>query len=106
MANDLTLSEKRRLELHALFETITPNVYFEPPESIKLKYPCITYERTSGKTDFANNKPYVFRYRYTVTVITRDPDSDLPEKLAANQYCTLDRGYPGDGLYHYVFTVY
>lgn len=115
MENDLkpfeepiTLAEKRRLEIQELFERIlnSKEVYFEPPESVKLKYPCIIYSRTSGSTDFANNNPYMFRFRYTVTVIDRDPDSKIPEKLASQQYCTFDRGFTTDNLYHYVFTIY
>lgn len=104
----LTLQEKRRLEIDNLFREIlgTTDVYFEPPENVKLKYPCIIYNRTSGLTNFASNKPYTFNYRYTVTVIDRDPDSRIPEKLASQQCCTFDRGFTNDNLYHYVFTIY
>lgn len=115
MENDLrpfdepiTLQEKRRIELQEMFEGLlgSENVYFEPPESVKLKYPCIIYERTSGRTEFADNNPYTFKFRYTVTVIDKDPDSRIPEKLASEKYCTFDRGFTNDNLYHYVFTIY
>ena len=115
MANDLTpfeepitLQEKRRLELDNAFRGIlgSNEVYFEPPENKKLNYPCIIYNRTSGQTDFADNKPYTFSFRYTVTVIDRDPDSRIPEKLASLECCTFDRGFTSENLYHYVFTIY
>ena len=110
MANDqiVTPEEKRRLELSASFKEIlgSENVYFEPPESVKLEYPCILYERSSGFTDFASNKPYIFRYRYTVTVIDRDPDSDIPGKIATLPMCTFDRGFVVNNLYHKVFTCF
>ena len=104
----LTIHEKRRLELNNLFKEIlgTDNVYFEPPETVKLKYPCIIYERASGLTNFASNKPYTFNFRYTVTVIDRDPDSRIPGMLASQKYCTFDRSFTNENLYHYIFTIY
>ena len=104
----LTLAEERRLKLQEAFEEIlgTSAAYFEPPESIRLKYPCIVYERSSGKTEFANNLPYKFDYRYTVTAMDLDPSSRIPEKLARLQCCTFDRGFVSDGLQHWVFTIY
>ena len=58
------------------------NVYFQPPESIKLNYPCIIYQRSRGVTEHANNMPYRYSQSYDVTLITKDPDSGLVEKLA------------------------
>ena len=36
---------KNRLDLHKIFQDIlgSKNVYFQPPESIKMKYPAIKY---------------------------------------------------------------
>lgn len=36
-----------RLNLHEEFATLlgSNNVYFQPPESVKLNYPCIKYSR-------------------------------------------------------------
>lgn len=108
MANDQQMSpeERRRLELSAEFHKIVKNVYFEPPEGKKMEYPCIVYERASGITEFANNLPYMFNYRYTVTVIDKDPDSDLPGMIAKLKMCTFDRGFISDNLYHKVFTIF
>jgi hypothetical protein len=70
-----------RLQLHELLQLITPHVYFQPPENVKLEYPCIIYKRDFADTKFADNEPYAFKKRYMVTVIDRDPDSDIPDKV-------------------------
>ncbi len=103
----LTKGEKRRKKLDNSFRAICNNVYFEPDLNSKMKYPCIAYERTGGESTFSNNRPYSFDYSYKVTVISKDPDERLVEKLAStHEYCTLSRTYKADGLYHNVFTVY
>ena len=108
MATDQNLTQKRRLELHAILTDIlgSDNCYFQPPKSVKLSYPCIVYHRNNGRTDYANNNPYRFRYSYTVTAITKDPDSDLPRKLAALPLCSYDRHFTADNLNHDVFFLY
>lgn len=83
------------------------HVYFEPPESVKLVYPCIVYERSAGDTDFANNMPYRFQVRYSVTIISRDADEAVLHKLAMSlPYITYDRHFVTDGLHHDVFDLY
>jgi hypothetical protein len=34
-----------RLQLQTLLETLTEHVYFQPPENLKVQYPCIVYQR-------------------------------------------------------------
>lgn len=103
----LTKGEKRRKKLDQDFRNLCENVYFEPDLNSKMHYPCIMYERNGGESTFSNNKPYSFDYSYKVTVISKDPDERIVEKLASTQeYCTLSRPYKADGLYHNVFTVY
>lgn len=98
----------QRLELHKILVDIlgSSNVYFQPPETIKMKYPCIVYERGSGDTIFADNNPYRFTKRYQVTVIDRDPDSLIPDKVSVLPMCTYDRHYTVDNLNHDIFNLY
>ena len=100
--------EQRRLELHDILSSIegVKKAYYQPPESMRMTYPCIRYERSNGLTTFANNYPYQFTMRYTVTVIDTDPDSKIVEEVAKLQMCTFDRAYSSDNLYHSVFTLY
>lgn len=97
-----------RLNLQSILETVlgSKNVYFQPPPGYEIKYPCIVYGRTSGLTQFANNKPYINRKRYQVTVIDRNPDSAIPDKVASLPTCIFDRAYPKDNLNHSVYNLY
>lgn len=99
----------RRLKLHEELCDIlgSRNVYFQPPETVKMKYPCIVYERSDGDTQFANNMPYAFALRYTVTLIGADPDDPLIKKLAYRfETCIYDRHFTSNNLNHEVFKIY
>lgn len=98
----------RRLELQdKLVEILgSKNVYFQPPESVKLKYPCIIYEWTNEKSAFADNRPYNRQRSYTVTVIDRNPDSEIPSKIADLPKCRFSRAYPADNLNHYIYNLF
>ena len=100
--------EKRRLELQSIFEKIlgTRNVYFQPPESIKLKYPAIVYIRRNIDTKFANDGVYMQSPSYEATLIDEDPDSEYIEKLSKLPYATFERHFTSDNLNHDVFIIY
>lgn len=95
-----------RLQLQSLLETLTDNVYFQPPTNVKLRYPCIIYEWDDAESEFANNVPYHVTKRYQVTVIDRNPDSTLPDQLTALPMCTFNRFYTADDLNHVVFNLF
>lgn len=98
-----------RLDLHKQLCDIlgSSNVYFQPPSSVKMKYPCIVYQRSTGDTQYADNWPYVVTTRYTVTYITKDPDDPMVEKLAkAFQSIRMDRHFTADNLNHDTFELY
>lgn len=102
------MEKDRRIELHKTLVDIlgSTNVYFQPPETVKLKYPCIIYSRRKGDTQFAGNKPYIYNMSYDVTVIDSNPDSEIPEKIAAIPQCISDRHYTADNLNHDTFVLY
>ena len=62
------------LDLQREFQALCKNVYFQPPESVKLSYPCIIYKRSAGDTRFADNKKYSYTAGYDVVVVEMDPD--------------------------------
>jgi len=95
-----------RLQLHQLLETFTPNVYFQPPTNVQLKYPCIIYSRDYADTKFADGIPYDYVKRYIITVIDPDPDSVIPDKVAAMPLSLFNRFYTVDNLNHDVYNVY
>ncbi|UNI72579.1 MAG: tail completion protein [Chaetfec virus UA24_144] len=100
--------KNRRLELNSLFIGFlgSTNVYFQPPETIKMRYPCIVYQRQGFDTRYADNGPYTHKTRYQVTLIYKDPDSELPLKIAELPLCRHDRSFTVDNLYHDVYTLY
>ena len=51
---------KDRLSLHEKLIAILgyPNVYFQPPPTLVLKYPCIIYKLDDISTFHANDKKY------------------------------------------------
>ena len=95
-----------RPELHQILETFVENVYFQPPSNIHLHYPCIIYKRDFAETEFADDHPYTHTKRYMITVIDRDPDSDIPDKVASLPMSLFNRFYTADDLNHDVYNVY
>lgn len=97
-----------RLELHELLCTIfgSRQVYYQPPESIKMEYPAIVYSKSDIESRFANNAAYSFSYRYEIIVVDKTPDNPVIEKLLQLPYCSFDRHYKSNNLNHDVFTLY
>lgn len=81
-------------------------VYFQPPANVNMSYPCIVYSRDRNWTSFASNAPYRYTKRYQVTVIDRDPDSPIPDKIAALPTCSHEQAFVADNLHHDVFSLY
>lgn len=98
----------RRLELQTILESISgvAKVYYQPPESISLVYPCIIYEKYDEKPNFANNKTYKNTNQYSVMVIDKDPDSSIPGMVSELPMCRFLRHYTKDNLNHDVYNVY
>lgn len=99
----------RRLDLQTLLETLVPEggkVYFQPPANVQMQYPCIVYNRDTAVTRFADNNPYRYTKRYQVTVIDRDPDSEIPDKVALLPMCLFQRFFAADNLNHDVFNLF
>lgn len=98
----------QRLQLQSLLEEILGSrfVYFQPPANVQMEYPCIVYAKDSADTRFADNSPYRYNKRYQVTVIDRNPDSSIPDKVAALPMTLFTRWFAADNLHHDVFNVY
>ena len=96
-----------RLKLQENLEKIlgNRNVYFQPPASVNLKYPCIIYDLAAIRSTYADNLPYAANKSYTLKLIHKDPDNTISEELAKLPMCKFDRTYVSDNLYHYVFSI-
>lgn len=99
---------EKRLDLQEILENIlgSTEVYYQPPPTVRMKYPAIVYSREDIDAIHANNLPYGLNHRYSVTVIDRDPDSIFVDKVAKLPYCSFSRHYAADNLNHDVFALY
>ena len=101
----MILSRKR---LQAILEELieSKHVYFQPPESVKMDYPAIVYSRNNIGNTYADNSVYKQDYSYTLTVIDKNPDSEIVKKVSQLPMCRFNRHYTSDNLNHDVFTLY
>jgi hypothetical protein len=97
-----------RVDLQTILEDIlgARHVYFQPPATISMVYPCIVYQRNNADTLYANNDPYYYEQQYQVTLIDKNPDTLILAKIAELPKCKYDRHYTADNLNHEVFTMY
>lgn len=83
------------------------HLYFQPPSGFKMEYDCCVYKVARRPAKHADNIRYLNLTQYECTLIFRDPDSDLPQKLMAGfQYVEHNRSFAVDHLNHEVFLVY
>ena len=98
-----------RLQLHEEFCNIlgSRNVYYNPPESVKMEYDAIRYSKSAPDIKRANDKAYAVVNRYDGVVMTYDPDSEIPSELLKHfSMCSLGSGYVVNNLNHFPFTIY
>lgn len=99
----------RRLQLHEELCAIlgSRNVYFQPPESMKIQYPAIVYRVVDRDDLRADDRRYRGFDKYELLHITRDPDSDTPYKILERiQYSSSGRPYTKDNLHHNPIEIY
>lgn len=98
----------RRPSLHqklkALFDS-DPHVYHQGPGNGNMVYPCIVYKLSGMPSGHADNFRYIDHREYELTVIDRDPDSPLREKVAKLRSCRFVRSFVNDNLNHFVFNL-
>lgn len=100
--------ENKQQELQAMLEKLlgSRNVYYQPPESLQMKYPAIRYELNTIDSRNADNIKYSKNNRYTITVIDRLPDNEVISKILDLPYSSYDRRYNSSNLVHDVITLY
>lgn len=97
-----------RLELHEILCSLlgSRNVYFQPPATIRMKYPCIVYSAQASTSWHADNHPYEIFDRYRIVYIDNDPDSIIPKKIAKLQGARAAQPYTSDNLHHWPFDLW
>ena len=97
-----------RLELQNKFEEIlgSRNVYYKPPENLKMKYPAIRYNLSEIDSRYADDFKYSTFNRYDVIVIDTEPDNEVIQKILELPYTSFERSYVADNLYHDLIRIY
>lgn len=97
-----------RTDLHKILVELlgSKNVYYDPPEDLKMQYPAIRYSKETINSTYANNGKYLNKTRYSIIVISKLPDNPVIEELMKLSYCSYDRHYVADNLHHDALTLY
>ena len=94
----------RRLYDHLV--KICPKVYYQPPESIKIEYPCIIYHMHGDEVHHADNMPYKRFKQYSCTYITRSATDLTADQMIYIPHSEFSRAYTTNGLHHTVYYIY
>ena len=94
-----------RLELHNLLLSIAgPNVYYQPPSNVV--YPCIKYTLNKIDNQHANDVIYNQNRSYLLTIMSRDPDEIIVDKISKLPKCSFDRKFINENIHHTTFILY
>lgn len=99
----------KRIELHNELKTISgyTNLYFQPPDSLQMKYPAIRYYIRGLDYNYADNKKVIGKDRYEIIILNKKHDMKTVKKILTDfEYSSFDRSYISDGIYHYVLELY
>lgn len=97
---------KPRSELSAILHSICEHVYFQPPASKQLVFPCIIYSLENLDIDHADNEVYRLNDAYSITYATRDPNDENIHIIARLPLCSMTRVASVDNLHNYYYRLY
>ena len=94
-----------RLTLQGKLEEIlgSRNVYYNPPESQKMNFPCIVYTKTYIKGIHADNNKYLDFTTYKITVVSKTPDHPAGKAIHNLPTTEFSTNYVKNGFYHEVY---
>lgn len=98
--------DQRQKEFEDKLRTVCPNVYFQPPPNLKMKYPCIVYKQTGEQKLWANNKCHSNFKQWIVSYISKDVLDKATDEIALWPMCEFNRTYSVNGLSHTVYYIY
>lgn len=100
--NENQKMKSSRLKLQLLLEELfeSKNVYYRPPENLKMKYPAIVYSKSKIYTNNADDIKYLNKDQYNIIVIDAMPDNDVINKILELPYSSYDRNYIANNLNH------
>lgn len=98
-----------RQKLHEELKEIlgSDHVYHNPPENIKMKYPCIVYFEDPTEVWHADNAAYVKPHAWDLTYISSDTNMVMVDVIMDHfRYANHTAHYRADGLVHDTFKIY
>lgn len=97
-----------RINLQNELETLLGcTVYFDPPESIKISYPCVIYSLDRLVPLRADNKLYQVHPRYHVMCCSKDPDNTMALEIMNHfQHVTFESRQTRDHIHMDNLTLY
>lgn len=98
-----------RIKLQGELERIlgSKDVYFQPPASVTMSYPCVVYNIGNGDVKYANDKVYRYIHKFDITFIYKKPTIGIIETMINEfQLCKFEKAYVVDNLNHYTFSLY
>lgn len=97
-----------REELHSLLKNIlgSSNVYYQSPSNVKMVYPAIRYKLNDVYKVPADDVAYMKKRQYLLTVIDKEPDNPVIDKILELPMSSFVRAYPADNLSHTVLSLY
>ena len=81
-------------------------VYFQPPDGMDMKYPCIVYKLDDIEADHADDALYRHMNRYLITIMTEDSDSSWPYEILAMPMSKFVNSVNVKGLIHTNINLY
>lgn len=103
MATRAQLHDKLR---ELVGDIVGERIYFQPPDGFRMKYPCVIYNAESPNALYADDTLYNVTKHYTITVIDRDPDSEIPIRLYSLPYARPEKPFVHENLYHYNLSIF
>lgn len=93
-----------RLTLHKTLTDILGSgyVYYNPPESTKMSFPCIVYKLNNIIPTHADNMNYIDHTVYKITVISKQVDHPAVKKILKLPRTRFSTSFTANGFYHYV----
>ena len=98
-----------RLDLHEkLCEILgNRNVFFQPPETLKIPNRAIIYRMSDMDQKRANNKLYSKTNRYQILFCTPNPDETVYDDILEEfEMSTLERSYRYENLNYYSISLF